>query len=135
MKSLLKTSFLVLGLSISAFAADLVPTDTKGGATQPNYAGVSTCVVGPSTGTTALLCTTGAGIILQIIDASTAAANALVLRDSATANTASSSLTVINQGSIAGTYIYPRFKNGLSVNALSAPAANEAWTIIYTKPN
>lgn len=128
-------ALLVVGLSISAFAADRVPSDTKGGVTPPAYAGTNTCVITASTGTTALLCATGAGIILQVIGSSVATTDYLTFRDSATANVVSSTLTSVSKGDLAGIYVYPRFYNGLSVNASSAPGAvTGAWTIIYTKP-
>src|SRR5438045_2691164 len=123
MKSLSIAVLLAVGLSISAFAADSVPTDTKGNFTQPSFAGASTCLITNSTGTTALLCATGPGIILQVIGSSVATTDYLTFRDSATANTSSTELARISQGNLAGVFIYPRFKNGLSVNAsVAAPA-------------
>jgi hypothetical protein len=63
----------------------------------------------------------------------------LVLRDSATANTSSTVLLAFDKNSIdKSERLYPRFKNGLSVNALVAPtpsgsASRPNWTIVYTQ--
>lgn len=133
MKSVYKAALLVVGLSISALATDTIPVDTHGGFTFPNYAGAKTCTINVATGTTAAECFTGAGVILQIINADfVSSTESIVLRDSNTANVTSSTLSVHSQASLAGTYIYPRVVNGLSVNALSNPTGNDTWTIIYT---
>lgn len=137
MKNLFVASILALGLSIPAMAADLVPVDHKGGVTDPMYAGISTCRITSSTGTNAVLCDTGAGIVLAVVGSSVAATDSLVFRDSATANTSSAISLVTDKASLAEEgKIYPRYKNGLSVNALVAPtapgaASNPSWTIIY----
>jgi hypothetical protein len=135
MKQLLKASFLTLGLSISVFAADSVPVDTKGGPTNPSYAGRSTCMITSATTTLPVLCATGAGIVLEVIGSSVVATSYLTLRDSATANTSSTELLRVSDEDLAGVKFFPRFKNGLSVNASSTagPGATGAWTIIYTK--
>jgi hypothetical protein len=134
MKKYLVVSLLAAGLSIPAFAADRTPVDDKGGVTDPRYAGASTCMITNSTGTTALLCSTGAGVVLEVIGSSVATTDYLTFRDSATANTSSTEMLRISQANLAGVKVYPQFKNGLSVNASVAPGpATGAWTIIYRK--
>lgn len=128
---------LAMGLSIPAMAADTVPVDHKGGVTLPEYAGAKSCGITSSTGTTALLCDTGPSVILKVIGSSVAATDTLVFRDSATANTSSTVLLSIDKASLAEpNQVYPKFTNGMSVNALVAPTAAAAgsrpsWTIIY----
>lgn len=134
MKKLYLAALLTVGLSISAQAGvDLTPVDTKGGVTLPNYAGVSTCMITNSTGTAAVLCDSGPGIILQVIGSSVVTTSYLAFRDTATANTTSQELMRLDQVSIDDVKIYPRYKNGLSVDASSipGPGATGAWTIIY----
>lgn len=139
MKRWLTASILTLGLSISVYAVQTVPENTNGSELEPKYSGVSTCEITSSTGTSALLCTSGAGIILEVYGSSVAVTDTLVFRDSATANTSSTVLLAIDKTSVdAKSRIYPRFKNGLSVNALVAPTAPAAgsrpnWTVLYTK--
>ena len=134
MKKLLTASFLSLGLSISVMAADSTPVSTKGDATHPQYAGQSTCMIGASTATAAVLCASGSGIILQVIGSSVATTDYLTFRDTSIANTSSAMLTLIDKNSLNGVYVYPRFKKGLSVNASAAPGTTtSAWTIIYAK--
>jgi hypothetical protein len=137
MNKLVKASLLVVGLSISAFASDRIPVNTKGDETNPAYAGSGSCEVSSSTSTRALLCASGSGIILGVYGSSVAATDQLVLRDSATANTSSTKLLTVDLTALAKGQLFPRFKNGLSVNALVAPTADgatshPAWTIIYT---
>lgn len=136
MRKLSQALFLSLGLSLSAFAADPVPTDSKGGVTLPEYAGAKACEITSSTGTTALLCDTGPSVILRVIGSSVAASDQLVFRDSATANTSSTVLFSIDKGSLLEVnQVYPRFANGLVVKAGVAPAGagplRPSWTIIY----
>ena len=139
MKKLFQASLLTVGLSMSVFAAQSSPKSLIGNELDPKYAGVTTCEITSSTGTTALLCTSGAGIILEVFGSSVAATDMLVFRDSATANTSSTVLLAIDKTSVdAKSRIYPRFKNGLSVNALVAPtapgsASRPNWTILYVK--
>lgn len=133
MKKLVTASILTMGLSISVFAADTTPVDTKGNETPVAFAGRSTCVIGNSTGTTAVLCASGSGVILQVIGSSVAVTDYLTFRDSATANKTSAVLTGISQANIPGVFVYPRFKNGLSVDAsVAAPIGTGLWTVIYT---
>lgn len=130
-------AFLTVGLSISAFGADLVPSDTKGGVTEPSYAGASSCEITAGTSTRAVLCDTGKGLILDVFVSSMASTDPLVLRDSATANTSSTRLLTVDSTSVGAIHhVYPRYYNGLSANALVAPTAagvgsNPSWTIIY----
>lgn len=139
MKKLVAGLFLALGLSIPASAAQSSPRNSTGVELQPNYAGVSTCEITAGTGTAALLCTTGSGIILDVAASSVASTDAIVLRDSATANTTSTVLYSIDKNSLdKAQRIFPRFKNGLSANALVAPTAIGAasrpnWVIVYVK--
>lgn len=138
MKMLFKASLLAMGLSISAFAADRVPVDTKGDATNPAYAGSGSCLITASTGTNAVLCASGAGIVLGVYGSSVATTDQLVMRDSATANTSSTPLLIVDLTALSKpAQMFPRFKNGLSVNAAVAPTAagtaTPAWTVIYTK--
>lgn len=138
MKQLYLSSLLVVGLSISALAVQTVPKDTSGNGLEPLYAGVKTCEIANSTGTAALLCATGSGIILDIYASSVAATDSIVFRDSATANTSSTVLLAVTQANLAARHIYPRFNNGLSANCLVSPGASAAgsrpnWTIVYTQ--
>lgn len=137
MKKLFRASLLTVGLSISVMAADLVPTDHKGNVTLPEYAGVNSCQITSSTGTNAVLCDTGAGILLGIYGSSVAATDQLVVRDSATANTSSTRLLIVDLTALSKpAQLFPRYKNGLSVNASISPtppgvANTPAWTVIY----
>lgn len=139
MKQLYLASLLAVGLSISALAVQTVPKNTLGDSLDSAYAGVKTCEITSSTGTAALLCATGPGIILQVIASSVAVTDTIVFRDSGTANTTSTVLLAIDKTSLSARNIYPRFNNGLSANALVAPAANGGaasrpnWTVIYTQ--
>lgn len=133
-------ALLTVGLSIPAFAATSVPITTSDKQLiDSKFAGVSTCEITNGTGTAALLCTSGPGIILDIVASSVATTDAIVIRDSATANTTSTALYSIDKNSLdKANRVFPRFKNGLSVNALVAPTgANTAsrpdWIIVYTK--
>ena len=130
MKKAYIAALLVVGFGISALAADNVPLNQLGGFTFPNYAGSKTCVLGISTGTNDLLCATGSGVIMQVIP-STTTTDILVFRDSATANHTSTILASVGGAAVAGTYIYPQFKNGLSV---TASATNGTLTVIYAQP-
>lgn len=137
MKKAYIAALLAMGLSISAFAADIVPQNQTGVPTDPRFSGSKTCIVGPSTGTTALLCASGSGIILQMIGSDlNSSTEALVLRDATTTTpaVAVTTLAAINGASIAGIFVYPRFYNGLTVTPLSNATNNELWTIIYAQP-
>lgn len=133
--------FLAMGLSISAYGAGLSvvksPVDQKGGIALPNYAGASSCEITSSTGTNAVLCDTGEGIILGVYGSSVAATDPLVMRDSATANTSSARLLTVDLTTLSKpAQMFPRYKNGLSVNAMVAPTAagtgsNPSWYVIY----
>lgn len=139
MKQLYISTLLTVGLSISALAVQTIPRNTLGDTLDSSYAGVKTCEITSSTGTAALLCATGAGIILDVYASSVAATDTIVFRDSATANTSSTVLLEITQANIAARHIYPRFNNGLSMNAIVAPTApgtnlsRPNWTVIYTQ--
>lgn len=139
MKQLYLAALLAVGLSISAFAVQTVPLNTKGDMVDPAYSGVKSCEITSSTGTAALLCATGPGIILQVLASSVAVTDTIVFRDTPTANTSSTVLLAIDKNSLSARNIYPRFNLGLSANALTAPAASGGaasrpnWTIIYTQ--
>jgi hypothetical protein len=139
MKQLYLAAFLAVGLSISALAVQTTPLNTKGESLDSTYAGVKTCEITSSTGTAALLCATGSGIVIDVYASSVAVTDTIVFRDSATANTSSTVLLAITQANIAARHIYPRFNNGLSVNALVSPTAagtgisRPNWTVIYTQ--
>lgn len=132
---------LALGLSVSAYAADIVPTNSLGGQTEPAFAGASSCMVTNSTGTASLLCYTGAGVILGVYGSSVAVTDQIVIRDSNTANSTSIPLIALDLTALSkpGGY-FPQFINGLAVKASAAPPAGNgsaqalpAWTIIYRK--
>jgi hypothetical protein len=141
MKKLYTAASLLVGLSISVFAApgaDGVPVDSKGSVTHPQYAGAKSCVITNSTGTAGLICDTGAGLILAIYGSSVASTDQLMFRDSATINTTSSLLFTIDKGGLAeeGKF-YPAYKNALQVKSGVAPTSANgnivipSWTIIY----
>lgn len=130
--------FLALGLSVSAYAVQSIPKGTDGGPLEPKYAGVSSCEITSTTGTAAVLCTSGSGIILDVFASSVATTDSIVIRDSATANTSSAVLFSVDKNSLdKALRIYPRFNNGLSVNATVAPTApliaRPDWIVIYNK--
>ncbi len=73
MRNFVKAAFLSVGLSIAAFA-EQVPTPTMSGDNPSiDYAGVSTCRINSSTGTTALLCTSNPVIVYGVSTSSIAA--------------------------------------------------------------
>lgn len=130
MKKLYLIALATVGLSMSANAAELVGINQLGGPTDAHFAGTKTCVIDVSTGTNAVLCTTGAGVIVGVIPSSTTS-DVLVLRDSATANSSSAKLAAVGGSAATTIQIYPRFYNGLSAN-LSFMGGT--WTIIYAQP-
>lgn len=130
MKKLYLASLLTVGLSISAFAGDIVPQNQQGTPTDPRLAGSKTCVIDVSTNTNAVLCAAGAGVIIQVIP-STTTADIIVFRDSATANTTSTRLEAIGGVAAATINTHARFYNGLSANLLTAGGT---WTVIYAQP-
>lgn len=129
------TLALALSLSVPALAAKGAlesPVTQKGNTADAEYAGTNTCVVDNSTGTTALLCDSGKGIILEVIGSSVTSTDYLTFRDSDTANTSSTELLRVSQGDLSSVNVWPRYSNGLSVNASVAPdAGSGAWTVIY----
>lgn len=135
MKKIVISSLLSLGLSISVLAVETTPVDTKGNETPQAYAGKSTCMLTASSTTLPVLCATGSGVILQVIASSVTTTDYLVFRDTATQNLTSAELTRITASTIPGIFVYPRFNNGLSVNAsaTAGPGATGAWTVIYNK--
>lgn len=136
MKTMLKASFLALGLSISAFAADPTPVSSKGEVTLPPYAGASTCEISNSSSTNVAFCATGPVLVLQVIGSSVASTDYLTFRDTGSAlNSSASNILHYTQGSTpVGNLIFPRFSKGLAVGASVAPVGTSGfWTIIYTK--
>ena len=136
MRNLSKAVFLSLGLSLSAFAADNIPVDTKGNVTLPEYAGAKSCEITVTTGTNPLLCDAGPSVILRVIGSSVATTDQLVFRDSGTANGSSTVLFSIDKASLLEIGpVYPKFTNGISVKAGIAPTGigplRPSWTIIY----
>lgn len=130
---------LLLGFAMvgPAFGAMDLPVDQSGNPIGfDKLAGADSCVIDASTGTSAVLCATGKGVVLAVIGSSVAVTDQLVFRDSATANTTSAKLMVLSQGTAVAKIDGPfaRFSNGLSVNATVAPvAATGNWTILYRK--
>ena len=110
--------------------------DLKGGSLNPQYGGIATCLITASTGTTALLCDTGSGIVLDIAASSVAVTDQIVFRDTATANTSSTVLYRMDKGGLLEKpSVFPRYKNGLSANVSVAPTgagvATPSWIITY----
>lgn len=138
-------ALLTVGLSIPAFSATSVPIPTTDKQiVDSKFAGVSTCVIDQSTAAAAVLCTTGSGIILDIVASSVATTDTLFIRDTATANTSVTSTSgliyAIDKNSLdKANRVFPRFKNGLSANAGTSPSIHAgnaffpSWIIVYTK--
>lgn len=138
-------ALLTVGLSAPTFAAQSVPIPTSDKQIMDSkFAGVSTCVIDQSTGTSAVLCTTGSGIILDVVASSVATTDTLFIRDTATANTSVSSTSgliyAIDKNSLdKANRVFPRFKNGLSANAGVSPTVHAgnalfpSWIIVYVK--
>lgn len=142
MKKYVMSALLSVGLSVSAFANQTTPQNPQGTQLDPKYGGISACEITNSSGTSDVLCATGAGIILDVYASSVATTDMLVVRDSATANHTSTVLIGIDKNSLdKAVRIFPRFNNGLSVRLLTAAtAATEGsnasrpnWVIIYSK--
>lgn len=135
----LYTTLLMVGLSIPVFAATTTPiaTTDKQAYPFPQFSGVSTCEISNATGTTQLSCSGSASIILDIIGSSVATTDALWFRDNSTANITSPVIYSVDQKSLVGAHVFPRFKNGIDVNATVAPTAigtaRPSWTIVYIK--
>lgn len=145
MKKFLYALMLVLGVASVSTAAVKPPKDDRG-ITLPvvEFVGVKTCVINTSTGTNAVLCATGKGLAYGVLISSPiSVADWVVLRDSATANTTSSSFTVVGTqpegpaqvyagASLMRKFPFPlQFTNGLSVNSVLSPQNGELWTILY----
>jgi hypothetical protein len=105
------------------------------------------CAITAATGTAAVLCGTAQrGEVFGVIISSTPNLTQgiyVVLRDSNTANTTSSSFTevgvqpngttqVLPGSTIVQTFPRPiQYTNGLSANMTATPQNNEVWTILY----
>jgi hypothetical protein len=125
MKKLLAASLLTLGLSISAFAVQTTPLTTKVWNSIPNTGASSTCMIDSSTGTAAVLCTSGNGVILDVSPLVSRQLTTIIIRDSATANTSSNPLIILDKNSLdKQVHVFPRFNNGLTVNAGVAPGGH-----------
>lgn len=141
----MKRLFLLLSVLFVANAANgavTVPVDQKGNAADIEYAGASTCNIRNTA--SAVLCASGQGVVYGVIITSMPVMNTLVLRDSDTANTTSSSFTAVQpngDGATAtgiGTMVirkFPvplKFSNGLSADGSgnAVPVGGE-WTILY----
>lgn len=134
MKKYVILSLLAMGLSVPSFAGVSTQVNTKGGEANPQYAGVSVCQVGTSTGTNDVLCTTGSGVILDIIVSSVNATNYITIRDTSIANHSSAELFRVSPGFLGTAHIYPRFSKGLNVtDSATDLGAAGTWNIIYTK--
>lgn len=143
MRSFVKASFLAVGLSIAAFAEQTVTPAISGGNPAIEYAGVSTCRVDASTGTTALLCTSNPAIVYGVSASSLAAndritlysTNSIVLNGGLPAKQyLTATATVSNELS----FIKPvKFPKGLVVKATNAPTAGGAseFVIYYREAN
>ena len=144
MKKLILAAAFVTGLSALSMAAVQPPLDLRGNALYTaDWVGTVPCVI---FSTNAVECTTGRGAVYGVVIGSPTAlaSEFLVLRDSNTANTTSSSFTVVTaqsngvaQSTVGATVIqtFPRpiqFLNGLSANMpLPGPGVGEVWTILY----
>lgn len=126
---------LAMGLSVPAFAAGAlsVPLSQTGIEARPEYAGLKTCVIDQSTGTAAILCDSGKGQVLEVIGSSVIVTSFLTFRDTDTANTSSTELLRVSDEDLLGVDVWPRYSNGLSVDAseVPGPGATGAWTIIF----
>jgi hypothetical protein len=138
MRSFVKASFLAVGLSIAAFAEQAVTPTMSGDNPAIEYAGVSTCRVDASTGTTSLLCTSNPAIVYGVSASSMAANDRITLY--------STNSIVLNGGQPAKQYltgtavvsnelsfIKPvKFPKGLVVKATNAPTAGgQSEFVIY----
>lgn len=144
---LLKASFLAMGLSISAFAAENVITPPMTGDNPLlDYAGVSTCRINTSSSTNAILCTSNAAIVYGVAASSIAATDRLSLysTNSIVLNGAVASKTQFNDNNgpdedVTATQEYPfvrpmKFPKGLVIKpstALGAGADWQEWIVYY----
>ena len=144
-KKLLLT-LVFLGLSVAHLQASVSPPRGSDGKTLPtvDWVGAIPCSVDSSTGTNAVLCASGRAVVYGVIISSVANTHYMVLRDSATANTTSSTATIVfANGSNANStgeasqmfrFTVPiRFTNGISVNLSNTPTTGNGprWTILY----
>jgi hypothetical protein len=145
MKKLLMSSFLAMGLSISAFA-EQVPTPTMSGDNPAlEYAGVQTCRINFSTGTNAVLCTSYPAIVYGVSTSSIGATdrlfiystNSLVLAGAVATKT---QFNDNNQGDedVTATQEYKfiapiKVSKGLVIKASVAPALADwqEWIVYY----
>lgn len=147
MRSFLKATVLSVGLSIAAFAEQVPTPTTSGNNPSIDYAGVSTCRINSSTGTTALACTTNPAIVYGVSASSIAATDYLRLYSTNSVVLAGAIPSKIqfndnNQGDedVTATqeYNWVRpviFRKGLVVKAAVAPTASGEnqieWVIYY----
>lgn len=137
MKHLLKASFLALGLSISAFSEQVVTPGASGNNPFLDYAGVSTCRIDSSTGTTTLLCTTKPALVygvglssmaandrLSLYSTSSIVLNGGIVKKQAVATTA----VISNELSFVKPILFPL---GLVAKASAAPGPVTGEIVIY----
>lgn len=145
MKKFIASSFLAMGLSISAFA-EQVPTPTMSGDNPSlDYAGVSSCRINHSTGTTAVLCTSNPVVVYGVATSSIAATayvaiystNSTVLAGAIATkiqfndnNEADEDVTATQEYS----FVRPmKLSKGLVIKASAAPGSSADWQewIVY----
>lgn len=141
------TQALVLsaGLSIFAFAELVVTPGMAGDNPSLDYAGVSTCRINVSTGTTAILCTSNAAIVYGVSTSSIGATDRLTLysTNSVALANAIALKTQFNDNNqadedVTATQEYKwtapvKFTKGLVIKASVAPGAAADWQewIVY----
>lgn len=147
MRSFVKAAVLSVGLSVAAFAEQAATPTMSGDNPAIEYAGVSTCRINSSTGTTALLCTSNPAIVYGVSTSSIAATayvrlhstNSIVLNGAVPTKV---QFNDNNQGDedVTATQEYKfaqpiKFPKGLVVKASAAPDASGEnqieWVIYY----
>lgn len=137
----------VLALVVAApsFAAVKAPKDTSGAVLPTiDFVGADTCRVDNSTGTNAIVCASGSGLVIGVSFTAAYSSSTLVLRDSATANTSSTPLwtalaeTDREDEGTAVTLMHKlpapiKFANGLTVNSSAALGTGAEVIVIYRK--
>ncbi len=138
-------AILAVGLSISASAEQVGTPTMSGNDPSLDYAGVSTCRVNSSTGTTALICSANP-VIVYGVSASSIAATAYMSLYSTNSITLSGAVPAKNQFNdnnqadedVTATQDYKfvapmKFNKGLVIKASAAPDAGiqSEWVIFY----
>lgn len=143
MKLFLGLVALLAIVTVNSHAAVNPPRDTNGNSLSSiDWVGATPCTLLNST---AQLCFSGRGAIYGVVVSSDSGANYVIMRDSDTANSTSSSFTVVNatgsgaNASGVGTTQMMKFpvpvqvSNGLSVNLGNNPPVGGQWMILYRK--